>query len=169
MKNRLKKKLKAKKILEQQKPKPILPYVPRVPKKEYEMPAKYQENLAALMEMIEDRDRYEKEIPNLPADVQKQAKPILDDLSKQIEIAEQSLADEYERYQAEKRRDDEVSNLIDQGFENMIELFIIMRRDVPHKFEEFKQAVTKDLPPELEQEFYDRVAIREAEIAAEKK
>ena len=167
MKDRVKKKLKAKQILAQQKAKPIFPFAPKFRQKEYEMPVEYQQQLTILAELIENRDRHEKEIPNLPPNLQKQAKPVLHDLSKQIEIIEQKLADEYERYQAEKQREDKISEAIEKGMKATVELFIIIRRDKPHLFEKFKKIVLQDMIPEEEQEFYDLVAIREEEIAKE--
>ncbi|CAN5318520.1 hypothetical protein BH10ACI1_BH10ACI1_17230 [soil metagenome] len=165
MKDRLKKKLQANKLKSQNKPKSILPFVPGVEKKEYELPAEYQQQLKILTQLIENRDNAVREMPNLPPDVRTKAIPALNNFNKQIENIEQALADEYNRYQAEKQRKANISDSIERGMKSIVELFIIMRREKPRLFKKFKKIVIQDMTPEEEQDFYDRVAIREAEIA----
>lgn len=164
MKDRLKKKLKAKKNLARQRLKPILPYVTETPPQEFEMPEGYRQYLQTLTEMIEERDHYAREIPNLPPDLRAQAQPALAELSRAIENLEQRLADEYERYQAEKRKESEISAHINRGMEAVENLFIHFKNNVPHRFKEFEKIVIQGMTPEEVEEFYDRVAIREAEM-----
>ena|SRR5215213_1479971 len=162
MKDRLKKKLKAKKILSQNRPKPILPFAARVTEKEYEMSVEYQQQLAILMQLIEKRDHYAREIPNLPPEARAAAKPAFEELNESIESLEQKLADEYESYQAKRRNDDKISQAINHGLEATEVLYIEIKNKVPHLFEEFKKIVIQDMTPDEEQEFYDRVVVHEA-------
>lgn len=162
MKDRLKKKLKAKKLLQKGKPDFSLFKDKPVVKKEYEMPDEYQKNLAILTEMIDKRDEYARAIPLLPPDKRAEAQPALAELSAAVENIEQTLADEYEKFQAEKHREDEIEQTIGRGMEAVENLFIIMKHQIPHLFEKFKQTVMQDMTEEEKQEFYDRIAILEA-------
>ena len=126
------------------------------------MPIEYQENLQKLAEMIESRDEYERLLPTLPPDVRAEALPHLRDLNSAIENLEQKMADEYERFQAEKRREDKISQLVAKATSAVEKLFIIIKYQVPHLFEEFKAVATQGLTDDEVQEFYDRIAILEA-------
>lgn len=67
----------------------------------------------------------------------------------------------------EKRKDAEVSHILEQGMETTEQIYIELKNNLPEKFEEFRQTVIEPMPPELKQEFYDRVAAREAEMMKE--
>jgi len=164
MKDRLKKKLKAKKLREVNKPKNIFPFVPPKPSqpKEYEMPEKYQKNLRILTEMIEERDQKAEIIKTLPPAKRAEALPALAEFSASIDKVEQTLANEYKEFQEEMRRKDEVTGILDKGMEQVEKLFIIMKHQMPHLFDEFKKIVVEGMTPEGEQEFYDKIAVLEA-------
>jgi hypothetical protein len=163
MKDRLKKKLKAKKLRESNQPKHLFPFIPkRPPVKEYEMPEEYRQNLLKLTGMIEDRDRYAREIPHLPPEKRAEAKPALANLTAAIDRTEQMLADEYEQFQAERRREDAIDEAIAAGMEATEKLYIIVKHQTPHLFDEFHKIVVQDMTPEEEQEFYDKIAVLEA-------
>lgn len=163
MKDRLKKKLKAKKIREVNKLKNIFPDLPKLPqKKEYEMPDEYKENLRRLTEMIEERDRKAEIIKTLPPESRAEALPALSRLNASIDKIEQTLADEYKEFQVESRRKDEVTHVLDKGMEKVEELFIIIKHQKPHLFDEFKKIVVEHMTPDEEQDFYDKIAVLEA-------
>lgn len=163
MKDRLKKKLKANKLRESNRVKNIFPQMPQMPKiKEYEMPDEYKQNLLKLTEMIEARDAYAREMPNVPPEKRAEAASALADFTDAINKTEQLLADEYEQFQSEKRRQDGIDDAIARGMEATEKLFIIIKHQKPHLFEEFKKIVIQDMTFEEEQEFYDRIAVLEA-------
>lgn len=132
-----------------------------------EMPAEYQKYLADYLQLTNDRERFSKELKAAPPDVQKQGYPVLQQLDDAIQRIESELAEEYDRIVAERKREEELENLFAQGDEAVEKLFIEVRDNTPHLFEEFKNAVTQNMSEEEEQEFYDRIAIRESKMKNE--
>jgi hypothetical protein len=132
-------------------------------KEEYEMPAAYQAQLKQLVEMIEARDRYAKIFPTLPPDVRREAKPPYDELCRSIENLEQKLADEYERFQEEQRREQELYELTYLQDTISEELFIRVKHRKPYLFRKFEEYATRDMTAEERAEHYEIIARREAE------
>ena len=62
----------------------------------------------------------------------------------------------------ESRKNAEISKLLDEGMENIEKLYIIIKHQIPHLFEEFKKTVFESFTPEMEQEFHERIAHLEA-------
>lgn len=165
MKDRLKKKLKAKKVLGNNGHSFILPPSKSKPaKKVYEMSAEYKNYLEKLAYLIDERDRFAKIIPTLPPDLQIEAMPKLRDLSEAVENLEQQMADEYEQYQKQSREIEERKNEArSKLMEKMQRIFIVAKHKFePEKFAEFEKGVTKNMSPEDREIFYDHIAIRES-------
>ncbi len=136
--------------------------------KEYEMPDEYKQNLAHLAEFIDERQGWQDMITDglargvrvSPAD-KAMVDEKLREFDQMVENLEQRLADEYERYQAEKAHEDEMSELLDKANETSKRLYIIIKHQTPHLLEEFTKCLDPLLPEEREQ-FLDEVAILEA-------
>jgi len=62
----------------------------------------------------------------------------------------------------ESRKNGEVSKLLDKGMEAVEKLYIIMKHQMPHLFEEFKKTVLEGFTPEMVQEFHEKIAHLEA-------
>ncbi len=156
MKDRLKRKLKAKKIVNQ-----IKTDKPKI----YEMPDEYKQNLQHLSEFLQQREDV-KEVFSLLRDEDKIiAVDTLKDFDKNIEIIERELAAEYEAYQTKMRNEEEIERLFAKLENTSEELYIIVKRDTPHLFEEFHKIATQDMNEEEIQEFLDRIAVREANFS----
>ena len=130
--------------------------------KEYEMPDEYKRNLARVVEMIEERDEYVRIMPTLPPDVRAEAKPALDELNRAVERAERELAAEYDRFQNEQRCKAELRETFARLEATVERIFIVNKHTRPHLIEGFKAAVFQDMTGEEIEEFYDRIAVREA-------
>jgi hypothetical protein len=132
-------------------------------KEEYEMPAEYQAQLKQLVEMIEARDEYAKKFSTLPPEVRREAKPHYDQLCRNIEDVEQKLADEYERFQEEQRREQELYELTYLQDTMSEELFITVKHKKPYIFRQFEEYATRGMLDEERAEQYEIIARREAE------
>lgn len=105
--------------------------------KEYEMPEEYQRNLQIWLEMLEQRDEYAKAIPHLPPDDRAKALPVFEEFKKSVATIELELAKEYEKFQAEKRREAEIDAVLAKAEVSSERLYIIIKHTKPHLFEEF--------------------------------
>jgi glutamyl-tRNA reductase len=137
-------------------------------KKEYEMPEEYKKNLAHLTEFLEAREEYRATIKaGLARGVKVSAadKAMVDEKLREfdqiIDRLETSLAAEYDRYQAEQAREEEISEITAQGMDAAKRLYIITKYQVPHLLDEFTKCLDP-LSPEQREEFLDEVAILEA-------
>lgn len=139
-----------------------------MPRKEYEMPEEYKKNLAHLTDFLETRERYRAEIKAAlargvkvsPSD-QAMVDEKLRDFDRIIDRLEKRLAGEYERYQAEQAKEEEISEKIAEGMEAMKRLYIMMKHQKPDLLEEFTKCLDP-LTPEDREEFFDEVAILES-------
>lgn len=163
MKDRLKKKLKAKKILgnNPHHPKPFLR------KKEYEMPDEYKDYLQKLTDMIEQQDELKRILPTLPPEKRAEALPYVREFGKAIEEFEQKMADEYEDFQKRSRRIEETEKESDEAharlYEYMQRSFIVMKHKLPAEtFKKFEDQWTGKMGEEERKEFYELVAHRES-------
>jgi hypothetical protein len=132
-------------------------------KEEYEMPAGYQAQLKQLVEMIEARDEYAKSFSALPPDVRRAAQPHYDELCRSIEDLEQKMADEYERFQEEQRREQELYELTYLQETISEELFIRVKHRKPYLFKKFEEYATRGMTVEEREEQYEIIARREVE------
>ena len=167
MKDRLKKKLKAKKILGNKERNSSLFKSNPVKRKEYEMPEDYKENLGKLTELLDQQAEFERILPTLPPDVRAEAMPHICALNESIEEYEQLLAEEYEDYQKRRQKIDaaERAKIIAgaQLQEQLERMFIVAKHKLePEMFKNFESSVMGKLSPEDREEFYDAVAIRES-------
>lgn len=137
-------------------------------KDNFEMPAEYQKYLADYLQLTNDRKRFARELKDAPPAVQKHGYPVLQQLDQAIERIEGELAAEHERIIAEKKREQDIEKLFAAGEESVEKLFIEIRDHKPQLFEEFKALVLENMSGEEEQAFYERIAVREAEMKREK-
>jgi hypothetical protein len=149
-------------------PKPqILPKVKRLAnpeyKEEYQMPADYQEQAKHLVELIERRDEYARMMPTLSPDQLRQMKPLYDKANRLVEDLEEQMAYEYERYQEERRREQELSELTWREEAMSEEHFIRVKHQRPYIFEEFAEEVTEGMTDAEREEHNRIIARREAE------
>jgi hypothetical protein len=162
MKDRLKKKLKAKKILGNN-PRHAKP----VKKKEYPMPPEYNEYLVKLTEMIEQQDELKRILPTLSPEKRAEALPHVREFGKAIENFEQKMAEEYDNFQARSRRIDEQKKEKDDSFARLYEHlqrgFIVMKHKLPAEtFKKFEDTWVGKMSEEDRKEFYELVAHRES-------
>lgn len=163
MKNRLKKKLKAKKILGNKGHTFVLPTSkPKPAKKVYEMPPEYQANLQKLAERIELRDLFVKDLAMMLPHERREAQQKLFKFNEAIEKLEQVLANEYDEYQ-EEQFDIDVSALtnLEEGMSE--EHFIRVKHLQPELFDEFERRVTEGMTDAERRVQYAIIARREAE------
>lgn len=131
--------------------------------KEYPMNEDYNRALKRLTEQIAERDRLLEQIKLLPPAKRANGLQLIAELNQIIENGEQALAKEYESAQQLRRAEEKRDTLFEDLAERMAMIFIHTKYRHPDKFEEIKATVLKDYTPEEEQEFYDRVAVFEAE------
>jgi hypothetical protein len=129
--------------------------------KEEEMPEEYQRNAAKLAEFLEDREKYRATLKDLPPDLQAKMRVELSKFDKGIDDIEALLASEYERIQAEKTKDAEITELIDDGWEKSKHIYITLKHTMPHMLESFTKQVLDPMIDEDREEFLDGVAILE--------
>lgn len=130
-------------------------------KEEYEMPEWYQERLKQFVELLESRDEYKKTLPTLPPEVYAEALPSFLSLDDAVETLEQQLADEYENYQEQQRRDQELYELTWLQDSMSEELFIWVKHKKPYIFEEFVKYATEGMTDAELEEHYAVIAERE--------
>jgi hypothetical protein len=140
----------------------------------YEMPQDYQDSLAVVMDLIEERDAFKKQIPVLPPWVNvEEARAKLAQFDNVIEKAENALADEYNAYQAHRKAEADLDKINKEVLVKMQMIYIYYKHRIPSKLEDIKAAALNGFTDEEIQEFYDGVAILEAteleEIIAEEK
>jgi nitrate reductase beta subunit len=138
----------------------------------YEMPQDYQDSLNVVLDLIEERDAFKKQIPVLPPWVNvEEARSKLAELDDVIEKAENALAAEYNAYQAHKKAEAELNKVNKEALLRMQMMYIYFKYRIPDKLEDVKAAALNGFTDEEIQEFYDGVAILEAtkleEIIAE--
>lgn len=131
--------------------------------KEYEMNDDYKKAAAILVEKIAERDEIAADIKLLPPAKRPEALRLLADYDKFIERGEQVLADEYESYQNLRRAEEKRDAAFDDIAERTVEIFIHIKYRHPEQLEEVRAIILNNHTPEEEQDFYDRVAIKEAE------
>lgn len=137
-------------------------------RQEYEMPDEYKKNLAHLTDFLEAREGYREQIRDgLARGVRVSAadKAMIDEKLREfdqiIDELEKGLAKEYDRYQAEKAKEAQLSELVDKAMEASKHLYIIIKHQTPHLLESFTHCLDP-LTPEEREEFFDQVAILEA-------
>ncbi len=63
---------------------------------------------------------------------------------------------------SEATNNEQFNTALDSAMENLEDLFIIIKNDTPHLFEEFKELTIQDMSNEDVEEFYRRIALKEA-------
>jgi hypothetical protein len=132
-------------------------------KTEYEMPDEYNRNMATLLEFIEARERYRKELAVIPPWMNgDEVRNTLAELDKTIETIETALAKEYEEFQAQKSNEVIISKAVADGWEAAKKIYIGIKHQKPHTLDKFVKQCIDPMPDELREKFYDEVAIMEA-------
>lgn len=167
MKDRLKKKLKAKKILGNKERNSSVYKPKQVPRKVYEMPPEYNEHLRLLTELLEEQERYEKLLPTLPPEVRAEAMPHIAALKESVGELEQKMADEYEDFQErqhELEKGERKKRLAGARLQEYLErMFIVLKHKAePAIFEKFEKSVMSKMSFEDREAFYDDIALRES-------
>lgn len=162
MKDRLKKKLKTKKILGTNKLK-----AKPVKKKEYPMPPEYNEYLGKLTELLDSREEYNRMLPTLPPETRREAIPLIRKLDESLNDFEQRMADEYEDFQKREARIEELEMEKQEAskriFEHIQRGFILMKHKLPAEtFKEFETKWVGRMGKDEREEFYELVAHRES-------
>jgi uncharacterized FlaG/YvyC family protein len=141
--------------------------------KVYEMDDDYKQALAELLEFIKLRDELAASIKTAPLEKRSALQELLTEMDKKIEACEAALAKEYEAHQTACRSQENLDEIMEDMTGRMEMFFIYVKHRLPDKFEEMKAGLFDGWTPEEIQDFYDRVATREAtqleEIIAENK
>jgi hypothetical protein len=123
-----------------------------------------RENVKIFIERaIELRNRQQKMMKYYSPTKQRIVRLQLVDMDNQIAQLRQHFRLFEDECEKEKSKEAEVSELLEQGMETAEQIYIELKNNLPEKSEEFRQSVIEPMPPELKQEFYDRVAAREAD------
>jgi hypothetical protein len=122
----------------------------------------YKERVTDLLKAIETRDELAESIKIAPPEMRREGQAILAEMNKDIDTVEAALADAYEAYQKFRRKEEELGEMNDQITVRLEEIFICIKHLAPELFAEMETKVFNGWSPENIQEFYDRVAIREA-------
>lgn len=148
-------------------PDPKMPKVERLAKpehkQEYEMPEYYHEYAEKLVELIEARDKFAKDLRAMSFEEYARAKPMFDQLDAGVEELEEKMSYEYERYQEEQRREQELEEVT--WGQDLIseELFIRVKHQRSHIFEKFLEYASQGMTEAEREEQYAIIAKREAE------
>jgi len=162
MKDRLKKKIKTKKILATNKVK-----AKPVKRKEYPMPPEYNKYLKEFTELLDSREEYNRMLPTLPPETRREAIPLIRQLDESLGEFEQRLADEYENFQKREARIEELEQEKEDAatilFEHMQRGFILMKHKLPAEtFQPFEKKWVGRMGKAEREEFYELVAHRES-------
>lgn len=130
--------------------------------KVYEMEDDYKERVADLLKVIETRDELAESIKIAPPEMRREGQAIVAQMNKDIDAIEAALADAYEAYQKFRRKEEELGEMNDKITVKLEEIFICIKHLAPELFAEMEAKVFNGWSPENVQDFYDRVAIREA-------
>jgi DNA-binding transcriptional ArsR family regulator len=130
--------------------------------KVYEMEDDYKESVAELLKAIKSRDELAESIKLLPPENRCEALRILAEMDKDLDAVEAGLADACAAYQKFRRKEEEVSEISEKLGEQMEIGYIRLKHLLPDKLAEKEASLFHGWTPENIQEFYDRVAIREA-------
>ncbi len=157
MKDRLKKKLKAKKILGNNQQFSVYKQKP-AKKKIYPMPPEYNEYLEKLTGLIDSREEYNKMLPTLPPETRREALPLIRKLDESIEDFEQRMADEYEDFQKREAHIEELEADKEEAkarlYDHLQRGFILMKHKLPAEtFEPFEKKWTGKMGKAEREEF----------------
>jgi len=160
MKNRLKNKLKAKKMLGNQGESFRKPQTAKPAKKVYPMSAQYNKNLQILTQMLDEREEFKREMTFLPNEKKAEAFAALSKFDKSLDNLEQKLAEDYDKHQKKEKHKEKLAARI---YEQMQRMFIVAKhRFEPAEFAAYEERVLATMTPENKKEFYELIAHRES-------
>lgn len=165
MKDRLKKKLKVKKLREDSKHNFSSLKLQQVKRKIAEMPGELREHLEKLSRTIDEGEDYVRVIPTAPPDIRAAVLPQIRLFDKLIENLKQKLVDEYEAFLVKPLRidDDGVNEARAAAklWELLERMFLVARHKFePKTFKKFETKIKKILAPDDFAVFHDRAAAR---------
>lgn len=130
--------------------------------KVYEMEDDYKQTLADWLKAVELRDEFVETIKLAPPEMRRESQRHLAEMNKYIEETEALLAAAYEAYQKFCRKEEELAEMNERITIKLEEKFICLKHYLPEKLAEMEAKLFTGWSPEHIEEFYDRVAIREA-------
>lgn len=137
----------------------------------YEMSDDYKKAVEDLLGFIELREELAKTLKTALPERVRELHELLAEMDKSIDTCEAALADQYEAYQNKCRAEEELDEMSAEAEKRVEMVFIYFKHRHPEKFVELKTTLFAKWTDEEIQDFYDRVAIREAteleEIIAE--
>jgi hypothetical protein len=86
---------------------------------------------------------------------------MLSEFDEKIDDLEQSLGDEYQRYQAEQAKEEDLSKKAADAMDAVKHVYLIIKHQKPDLLESFQEAAFGPLTPEMREEFLDDIAILE--------
>jgi soluble cytochrome b562 len=131
-------------------------------RKEFPMSDKYNEQAAKLLELLEVRDKINKQLEFMTPEQRRQVIKDSAELDKKIEGFEELIAVHYEAYQLQRLLETEMEKIDARQFVRIQKMYIYIKHRAPQeKLDEFVEIINI-LPPEDRELFYDQAAILEA-------
>ena len=130
--------------------------------KVYEMDESYNQAVADLLEFIKLRDELSETMKYVPSEKLREGQELLAQMTKKIEEAEAALAKEYEAYQKKRRAEDDLEETMEEMLDRVLKVYIHVKYNNPEMADAVKEKALA-VWTEREEEFYDRVAIYEAD------
>ena len=126
------------------------------------MPDDYNKQAAKLLELLEIRDKINKELEFMTPERRRQVVKDSAELDKKIEDFETLLAVHYEVHQLLRLVETEMTKIDARQFVRIQKFYIFLKHRAPQeKLDEFVEIINI-LPPEERENFYDQAAILEA-------
>lgn len=140
--------------------------------KDYPMPDSYNKQSARLLELLELRDKINKQLEFMTPEKRRETVEKSAELDKKINDFETLIATHYQAYQLSRAFQAEMERIDARQMVRIQKMYICLKHRAPkEKFDEFVEIVDT-LSPEERENFYDQVAILEAtrldEILGEK-
>lgn len=131
-------------------------------RKEFPMSDKYNEQAARLLELLELRDKINKQLEFMTPEQRRQTVKDSAELDKKIDDFETLLSVHYEIYQLQRFLETEMEKIDARQFVRIQKYYIYLKHHAPQeKLDEFIEIINI-LPPDERENFYDQAVILEA-------
>ena len=131
-------------------------------RKEFPMPDKYNEQAAKLLELLEIRDKINKELEFMTPERRRQVVKDSAEIDKKIQDFETLISVHYEVHQLQCLVETEMAKIDARQFVRIQKMYIYLKhRATQEKLDEFIEIINI-LPPDERENFYDQAAILEA-------
>ncbi len=131
-------------------------------RKEYPTTDKYNEQAAKLLELLEIREKINKQLEFMTPEQRRQTVKDAAELDKKIEDFETLIAVHYQVHQLKCLLEEELAKIDARQFVRIQKMYIYLKHRAPQeKLDEFIEIVNI-LPPDERERFYDEAAILEA-------